>query len=191
MIKLEHMILHLKQITLQNNYKFKLLILQIKNSLCLHNPETQKIKNKPAYINTVIEQTTPSQRDDEDKRDACARSKSPQDLLYSTFVLIPMTERSDMIQDIEVEVHHEISITTKTKIHTQEIVLHLENDLVMRKIPLLHDTHDHDMPTIKEIQDLTDHLTDLLIDLLIDVTLVPDIDHAHIQETTDTSSNIR
>ena len=35
--------------------------------------------------------------------------------LYNTFDLLPMTEHNDMIHDIEVEVHHEIIITTKKK----------------------------------------------------------------------------
>ena len=88
-----------------------------------------------------------------------------------------MTEQNDMVQDIEVEVHHVISISTKTIIHTQNIVLQLEIDLVMTKIPLLHNTHDYNMTIIKNVQDITDHLTDPNKDLLLDVTLVPDIDH--------------
>ena len=56
--------------------------------------------------------------------------------LFNTFVLLPMIEQSDMIQNIEVEVYHEIIFTIKTIIHTLDIVLHLKIDLVMTKIPL-------------------------------------------------------
>ena len=49
-------------------------------------------------------------------------------------------EQNDLIHDTEVEVHHEIIIKTKTTIHTTDIVLHLEIDLVMTKIllPIIH-----------------------------------------------------
>ena len=78
-----------------------------------------------------------------------------------------------MIQEIEAEVHHEIIIITKTMIPTQGIVLHLETDSVLTKTPLLHNTHDHEMTIISEIQDPTDHLTGHHIDFLIDVIIVP------------------
>ena len=42
--------------------------------------------------------------------------------LYSTFVRLPMIEQSDMIQDIEIEVHHGKIITTKIIIHTLETI---------------------------------------------------------------------
>ena len=89
-----------------------------------------------------------------------------------------------MIHDTEVGVHHELIITTNTTIHKTDIVLHLEIDLVMTKILLPRNTHNHDMTIIKEIQDPIDRLTDLHIDPLIDVTLVTDIDHVRIQEIT-------
>ena len=85
MKKLEHMILHLKSIALQNNYPPKLLNLHHKNNLCLLNLKTQI--TKPAYkkycsychrANHSISACFKKQRDDEDKRDAYARSKSPQ-----------------------------------------------------------------------------------------------------------------
>ena len=95
-----------------------------------------------------------------------------------------MIEQSDIIQDIEVEVHHKTIITTTTIFHTPDIVLLLEIDLIMAKIPFLRKAHDHDMTIIKEIQDLIHRLTDPHIDLLLDVTLVPEMDHANIQETT-------
>ena len=58
--------------------------------------------------------------------------------LYNTFVLPILIEQNDMTHDLEAEVHHEIFIITKTIIPTQDIVLHLEIDSVMTKIPLLH-----------------------------------------------------
>ena len=75
-------------------------------------------------------------------------------LLYNTFVFLPMTEQNDMIQDIEAEVHHKIIIITKTIIPTQAIVLHLETEAVMTKTPLLHNTLDRDMTIINEIQEV-------------------------------------
>ena len=49
-----------------------------------------------------------------------------------------MIEQIAMIHDTEVEVHHEIILTTITKIHKTDIVLHLEIDLVMTKVLFLH-----------------------------------------------------
>ena len=103
--------------------------------------------------------------------------KSP---LYSTFVLPQTTEQNDMIHAIEVEVIHEI-IVTKT-IHKTDIALHLEIDLVLTRVLLLHKTIDHDMKIINEIRDPIALLTDLRTDPLIDMTLVTYIDHARIQE---------
>ena len=64
--------------------------------------------------------------------------------LYSTFALLLMIEQNAMILDTEVEVLHVTILTTKT-IHKTDTILHLEIDLVMIKILLLHDTLDHDM----------------------------------------------
>ena len=105
-------------------------------------------------------------------------------LLYNTFVLLPMIEQNNMIHDTEVEVHHEINITVKITIHKIDIVLHLEIDLVMTRILLPHKTHDHDTTIIKDIRDPIAHLTDPHTDPRIDVTLVTDIDHVRIQEIT-------
>ena len=87
MTKLEHMILHLKSITLRNKYTPKLLNLHHKNNLCLLNQKTQTTKRNlqiKNIVHIVTEQIFPSllvskkQRDDEEKRDAYSRSKSPQ-----------------------------------------------------------------------------------------------------------------
>ena len=53
MTNLEHMILHLKSITLRNNYTPKLLNLHHKNNLCLLNQKTQTTRIKPALKNVV------------------------------------------------------------------------------------------------------------------------------------------
>ena len=100
-----------------------------------------------------------------------------------------MTEQKIMIIDIEVELPHAIPLTTKP-IHKIDTVLHLEIDLVMTKVLLLHNTLDHVLIAINAIHALIVLHTDLRIDLLIDTTLALDIDHAHIQKTI-TFTNIR
>ena len=92
-------------------------------------------------------------------------------LSYNTFVLLLLIEQKDMIPDIEVEVHHEIIIITKTITLIQDVVLHLEIDSVMTKTLLLHNTHDHDMTIINEIHDRTDHPTGHHTKPLLDATL--------------------
>ena len=162
------------------------------NNLCLHNLETQitkinlHIKN---IVHIATEQTTPSPlvskkpRDDEDKRHAYARSKSFKNHLCSSFVLLQMTEQNDMIHVIEVEVIPEIIISTKIILKT-DIALHLEIDLFMTKVLLLHNTLNHDMTNTNEIHDHFVFLIDLLTDRLTDTTLVIDKDHAHIRAIT-------
>ena len=161
-------------------------------------PKDPNNKNKPAYkkfcsychrTNHSISACFKKQRDDEDKREAYARSKSPQNLSFSTFVLLPMTEQNTMIIDTEVEVPLEITLTTKT-IHKTDTVLHLEIeiDYVMTKVLLLHTTLDQDMIHTNVIPGLTVLLTDLHTDPHIDKTLVLDTDHTPIQETTNSQS---
>ena len=108
---------------------------------------------------------------------------------FSTFVLLPMTEKNTMIIDTEVEVPHETTLITKN-IHKTDTVPHLEieTDFVMTKVLLLHTTPDQDMIHTNVILDLTVLLTDLLIDPHIDKTLVLDTDHAPIQEITNSSN---
>ena len=88
-----------------------------------------------------------------------------------------------MIRDIEVDIHHEITFIPKTAIHKIHITLHLEIDLVMTRILLLHNTLDQDMTIINETRDLIALLIDLSTNHLIEVIFVTDNDHAHIQET--------
>ena len=109
--------------------------------------------------------------------------------LYSTFVLLPMIEQNTIIFDTEVEVPHETILTIKT-IHKTDTVLHLEIDLVMTKVLLLHSTLDHDMILTNVIPGLTALHTDPHADPLIDTTLTLDTDHAPIPETTN-SQNIQ
>ena len=102
--------------------------------------------------------------------------------LYNTSVLLLMIEQNTMIIDIEVKVLHVTTLPTRP-FHKIDTVLHLEIDLAMTKVLLLHKTLDHNVILINAIHGHTALHTDLLIDLLIDTTLVLDIDHAPIQET--------
>ena len=118
------------------------------------------------------------------KRDAYARSKSPQKSFVQNIHSPQTTEQNDMIHDIQVEVHHRMFIIPKTTIHKLDIALHPVIDLFMTKILLLHNTLDQDMTIINETRDLIALLIDPPTSYLKDVILVPDIDHAHTQETT-------
>ena len=109
--------------------------------------------------------------------------------LYSTFVLLPMIEQNTMIIDTGVKVPHETILTSKT-IHKIDTVLHVEIDLVMTKVLLLHNTLDHDMILTNVIPGLIVPHTDPRTDVLVDTTLALDTDHAPIPETTN-SQNIQ
>ena len=154
-------------------------------------PKDPNNKNKPAYIkycsychrtNHSISACFKKQRDDEDKRDAYARIKSPKKSFVQSSALLLIIEQNTMIIDIEVEVPHVTTLTTKT-IHKIDTVPHLEIDLVMTKVLLFHNTLDYDMILTNAIPGLTALHTDPRIDLLIDTTLPLDIDHAPIPET--------
>ena len=92
-----------------------------------------------------------------------------------------MIEQNTMIIDNEVEVPHETILTTKT-FHKIGTVLHLEIDLVMTKVLLLHNTLDHDEILTNVIPGLTALHTDPRTDLLIDPTLALDKYYAPIPE---------
>ena len=109
--------------------------------------------------------------------------------LYNTFVLLPMIEQNTMIIDTEIEVPHETILTTKI-FHKTDTVLHLEIDLVMTKVLLLHTTLDHDMIRTNKIPGPTALHTDPHTDLRIDTTLALDTGHPPIPETTN-SQNIQ
>ena len=102
--------------------------------------------------------------------------------LYSTSALLPMIEQNTKIIDTEVAVPHVTTLTTKT-IHKIDTVLHLEIDLAMTNVLLLHNTRDHGMILTNAIHGLIAHHTDPHIDLRIDTTLALDIDHAPIPAT--------
>ena len=112
-------------------------------------------------------------------------------LLYNTSVLLPMTEQNTMIINTEVEVPHETTLTIKF-FHKIDTGLHLEIEieLVMIKVLLNHTTLDHDMIHTNVTLGPTVLPTDLHTDHLIDTTLVLDIDHVPIPETTN-SQNIQ
>ena len=88
-----------------------------------------------------------------------------------------------MIIDTEVEVPHETILITKT-IHKIDTILHLETDLVMTKVLLLHNTLDHEMIPTNVIPCLTVLHTDPHTDHLIDTSLALDTDHAPVPEMT-------
>ena len=198
MTKLEHMILHLKSITLQNNYTPKLLNLHHKNNLFLLNLKTQ-ITKKDLHIknivHTVTEQITPSLLVSKDNEMMKANEMLMLDPnlhknhLYSTSVLLLTMEQNTLIIDLKVEVLHVTTFTTRP-IHKINTVLHLEIDLAMTKVLLLHKTLDHVIIHTNVIPGPTVLPTDLHTDPDIDTTLVLDTDHAPIPETTN-SQNIQ
>ena len=100
---------------------------------------------------------------------------------YNTSVLLLKTEQKFMIFAIEAEVPHATTLTTKL-IHKIDTVLHLEIDLVMTKVLLLHSTLDHDMILTNAIHAPIVLHTDLHIDPIIDTILALDLDHDLIQE---------
>ena len=133
--------------TLEVNNITKQLQTQILGSsqqeqLMFTQPRDPNNKNKPAYkkycsycyrINHSISACFKKQRDDEDKRDSYARTKSLKNHLFRTFVLPQTIKQIDMIHDIEIEVYHELIFRQKTTIHTIDIALHLGIDLVMTR----------------------------------------------------------
>ena len=90
--------------------------------------------------------------------------------LYSASVPLLMIEQNTMIIDIEVEVPHVITLTTKT-VHKIDTVLQLEIDLSMTQVLPLHKTLDYDMILTNAIHGIAALQTDLRIDLLTDTTL--------------------
>ena len=154
------------------------------------NPKTQITRinlHKKNIVHFVIEQIIPSLLVSKNNEMMKTNEMYMLDLnlhknlLYHTFVLLPMIEQNTMIINTEVEVPHETTLTTKT-IHKIDAVLHLEIDLAMTKVLLLHNTLDHDMILTNVIPGLTALHTDPRLDLHIDTTLALDIDHAPTPE---------
>ena len=149
-------------------------------------------KNKLAYKNIVpivTEQITPFQlalknKETMKKNEMLMLYQNlHKNHLYSTFVHVLTIEQNIIITDIDVEVLHVTTLTTKL-IYKTDTVLHLEIELIMTEVLLLHNTLGRDMTLTSAIHGLTVLHTDFHIDLLIDTTLVLDIDHALIQEKT-------
>ena len=160
--------------------------------LMFTQPKDPNNKNKPAYekniVRVVTEQLTPFLL--VSKNNEMMKKKEMHMLdqnlhknhSYSTSVLLLMIEQNTMIIDIEVEVPHVTTLTTKS-IHKIDTVLHLAIELGLTKVLPLHNTLYHGMILTDAIHGLTALHTDLRINLLIDTNLVPDYDHAPIPET--------
>ena len=103
-------------------------------------------------------------------------------LLYNTSVLLPMIEQNICSRYRSRSTSRDNSYNRTN--HKIDTVLHLETDLVMTKVLLLHTTLDHDMIRTNVIPGLTVLHTDPSTDLLIDTTLALDTDHAPIPEIT-------
>ena len=91
--------------------------------------------------------------------------------LFNTFVLPLMIEQNDMVHDIEVEVHYEIIIITKTTTHRTDTLLQPKIVLVLTKV-LLYNTLVNDMIIMKENRDVIALRVDHHTNHLTDVTLV-------------------
>ena len=130
-------------------------------------------KNKPAFqkniVPTVTEQITPFQLASKNKEMMKKNEmlmldqKLHKNHFYSTFVHLLTTEQNIMITDIEVEVLHVTTLPTKFIHKTDKFVLHLEIDLIMTEVLLLHNTLGHDMTLTSAIHGLTVLHTDLLL----------------------------
>ena len=163
--------------------------------LMFTQPRDPNNENKPAYqkccsychrTNRSISPCFKKQRDDEDKKNAYARSKSPQ----KSFVQYFRSSSNDRTK--RYDTRYRTKSTSRKSYYTKNnnsqnryhIALHLEIDLVMTRVLLLHNTLNQDITIIKETRDLTVLFIDPLTNNLIDAILVTDSDHAHIQEIT-------
>ena len=160
------------------------MTLHLKNNLCLHNPKTQITKKHAdkqycpycQRTNHSISACFKKQRDDEDKRDAYARSKSPQKSFVQYFPS-PSNDRTKHYDNRYRSRSTSPDNSYNKTIHKIDTVLQLETDLVMTKVLLLHTTLDHDMIRINVTPSLTVLHRDPRTDLRIDTTLALDIDH--------------
>ena len=163
---------------------------QQSDQIMFTQPRDPNNKTKPAFkkycsychrTNHSISACFKKQRDDEDKRDTYARSKSPQISFVQLFVLNPMIKHQDTIQDqmsmplnIIVEVQLDMIIKNPK-------ILNIDNDrllefaTIMIELLLLHIIPGLGMTNIKEILVHIVHHTDLLTHHLTDVIHVPDI----------------
>ena len=141
-------------------------------------PKDPNNRNKPAYkkycsychrTNHSNSACSKKQRDDEDKREAYARSKFPQKSFVQYF-RSPSNDRTKHYDNRYRSRSTSRDNSYNQNIHKTDTVLHLEieRDFVMTKVLLLHTTPDQDMIHTNVILDLTVLLTDLLIDPHID-----------------------
>ena len=158
--------------------------------LMFTQPKDPNNKNKPGYgkycsychrTNHSISACFKKQRDDEDKRDAYARSESPQKLFVQSF-LCPSNDRTKHY-DNRYRSQSTSRNNSYNKTYSQNRYRSTARDLAMTKVLLLHKTVDYDMILTNAIHGLTALHTDLRTDLFIDTTLAPDKDHAPTQET--------
>ena len=168
------------------------------NNLCLHNLETQitkmnlqiMIKNYDKNYCSFCQRTNHSisacfekQQDDEDKNDAHAQSKSPPKLSVQYF-RSPSNDRTKRY-DTRYRSRSNSRNNYYNEKNSQNRYCSTSRDRFnYDKILLLHNIIDHDITNTNEIHDPIVLLIDLLTDLLTDITLVINIDHAHIQEIT-------
>ena len=158
--------------------------------LMFTQPKDPNNKHKPAYkkycsychrTNHSISACFKKQREDEDKRDAYARSKSPQKSFVQYF-RSPSNDRTK---------HYDNRYRSRSTSRNNSNNNYSQNryrstseiDLVMTKVLLLHNTLDHDMILTNVIPGLTALHTDTRTNLPIDTTLALDTDHAPTPET--------
>ena len=153
-------------------------------------PKDPNNKNKPSFkkycsychrTNHSISACFKKQRDDEDKRDAYVRSKSPQNSFVQYF-RSPSNDRTNHYYNRYRS--QSTSRNNSNNNYSQNRYRSTSRErLVMTKVLLLHNTLDHDMILTSVILGFTALYTDHRTDLLIDKTLVLDTDHAPIPET--------
>ena len=175
-----------KQLNTQNlepSSQEQLMLTQSKDPNNKHKPAYKKYCSYCHRTNHSISACFKKQRDDEDKRDAYARSKSTQKSFVQYF-RSPSNDRTKHPDN-----RYRSTSTSRNnsynKNYSQNRYRSTSRDSFhYDKVQLLHKTLDHDMTLTNAIHGLTVLHTDLHIDLLIDKTLALDIDHALIQENT-------
>ena len=173
------------------------LDLQQSDHVLFTQPRDPNIKTKPAYKTycSYCHRTNPSisarfkKRDDEDRRDAYARSESPQKSFVHYFrsSINDKTSRYDTRPNDYPNRFRSRSTSRnirKITILNIDKDLHLELFIIMIEILLPHTTLDHIMIIIKEILAHIVHHTGLLIDHPTNVIHVPDTNLDRTPERT-------
>ena len=161
-------------------------------------PKDPNNKNKPAYkkycsychrTNHSISACFKKQRDDEDKREAYAQSKSPQKSFVQYF-RSPSNDRTKHYDN-----RYRCRSTSRDNSYNKNYSQNRYRSTSRDRDRFRYDKNttpphylDQDMIHINVILGLTVLLIDLLIDPHIDKTLVLDTDHAPIQEITNSQS---